>query len=173
MNPRVSIVVAAAENGIIGADGDMPWRLSSDLKRFKALTIGKPMIMGRKTFASIGKALPGRTSIVVTRDRNYQAEGAVVVSDLDQAFDLAREVAFASQADEIAIIGGGQIYAQTLERADIVHLTTVHADPEGDTSFPTLDPQEWSVDHEETVPAGPSDSEPTTYRIYERKGSAS
>ena len=170
MSVQVSIVVAAAENGIIGAEGDMPWRLSSDLKRFKALTIAKPMIMGRKTFASIGKALPGRTSIIITRDKNFQAEGAVVVTDLDQAFDLACEIAKASGTDEICVVGGGQIYAQTLDRADVVHLTTVHAAPEGDTSFSALSPAEWEVEHEEAVPAGPKDSEATTYRIYRRKG---
>ncbi|MEN0041702.1 MAG: dihydrofolate reductase [Pseudomonadota bacterium] len=169
MSVRVAIIVAAAENGVIGADGDMPWRLSSDLKRFKALTIGKPMIMGRRTFASIGKALPGRTSIVVTRDKSYQAEGAVVVNALDQAFDLAHEIAVASGVDEIAIVGGGQIYAQTLDRADIVHLTTVHAKPQGDTVFPELNSQLWALEHEEAVPAGPKDSEATTYRVYRRK----
>ncbi|MFD0917627.1 dihydrofolate reductase [Pseudahrensia aquimaris] len=165
----VSIVVAAAENGVIGADGDMPWRLSTDLQRFKKLTLGKPMIMGRKTFDSIGKALPGRTSIVVTRDSEWQAEGVVAVGSLDKAFDLALEIANADGVDELCVVGGGQIYAQAMDRADVLHVTTVHASPQGDTVFPAIDLAVWQAVHEEPVPAGEKDSATTTYRVYRRK----
>lgn len=165
---RVSIVVAAAENQVIGHDGDMPWRLSTDLRRFKALTMGKPMIMGRKTFEAIGKPLPGRTSIVVTRDQQWQALGAVPVSSLDAALEIAREIAQASGEDEICIVGGGEIYRQAMQVADIIHLTRVHAMPDGDTRFPVIDEAEWSETHREEVPLGENDTYVTTYLIYER-----
>lgn len=111
MSVRISIVVAVAENGIIGADGDMPWQLSTDLKRFKALTLGKPMIMGRKTFEAIGKPLPGRTSIVVTQDKSWQAAGVVPVQSLEAAIELANEIALAAGVDELCVVGGGNLSA--------------------------------------------------------------
>lgn len=169
MSVRVSLVVAVSRNGVIGSDGDMPWRLSTDLKRFKALTLGKPMIMGRKTFDSIGKALPGRTSIIVTRDRNWQAEGVVPVHSLDDAFALAEQIAMAQNIDEICVVGGGEIYAQSMPRADVLHVTEVHAEPKGDTIFPEIDNAIWSITCEEDVPAGEKDSAATTYRVYERQ----
>ncbi|MEP0941814.1 MAG: dihydrofolate reductase [Rhizobiaceae bacterium] len=169
MTARISIVVAVAENDVIGFDGDMPWQLSTDLKRFKALTIGKPMIMGRKTFAAIGSALPGRTSIVVTRDTNWQAEGVVPVHSLETAVSLAQEVAKSSGVDEVCIVGGGNIYLQSIDLADVIHLTRVHATPAGDTVFPSIDPAIWLEVNREEVPAGEKDTAETTYIVYERR----
>ena len=136
-------VVAVADNGVIGRDGGLPWHLSSDLKHFKACTMGKPMIMGRKTFDSIGRPLPGRTSIVVTRDPDYTAEGTTVVSSIDQAVDLARTVARESGVSEIAIVGGGNIYQQTLNICDRVELTRIHLSPDGDVTYPDLPLTDW------------------------------
>lgn len=162
------MVVAAAENGVIGADGGLPWHLSTDLKRFRTLTIGRPIVMGRKTFESIGKALPGRTSIVVTRDRDWQAEGAVVAKDIPQALQLAQSIGVSTGARSIAIIGGGDIFASTMDRCERLHLTRVHATPDGDTFFSLPTEPEWVRRSAETVPAGPKDSAKTTYEVWER-----
>ncbi len=134
----VSLVVAMADNGVIGKGGCLPWRISDDMRRFKALTLGKPCIMGRKTWESLPrKPLPGRLNIVVTRDAGYRAEGAVVVHSLDEA--MAR----AAGADEICVIGGAELYRAALSRADLIHLTQVHGDIEGDTRMPLFDRIEW------------------------------
>ena len=169
MDIRVSIVVAVAENGVIGMEGDMPWQLSTDLKRFKALTIGKPMIMGRKTFMAIGSPLPGRTSIVITRDKTWQAEGVVPVHSLESAISVAKEIAQASEQYEICIVGGGEIYRQSIDLADVIHITRVHASPKGDTLFPEIDPNIWEEVYREHVPCGEKDTADTTYLVYERK----
>ena len=166
---KIVIVVAAAENNVIGSDGDMPWQLSTDLKRFKALTLGKPMIMGRKTFEAIGKPLPGRTSIVVTRDKDWQSPGVVPASSIETALEVAREIAVASDVEEIAVVGGGEIYRQALDFAQIVYLTRVHAQPLGDTLFPVLEASVWEEMYREDVPAGERDSAATTYLVYQRK----
>ena len=165
----IELVVAVARNGVIGSDGGMPWRLSTDLRRFKAITMGAPIIMGRKTFQSIGKALPGRTNIVVTRDASFPAEGAVVATGVDAALEAAVEAALRDGGNRICIIGGGEIYRLLLARADRVHLTHVEADPDGDTVFPALDPAQWTVESEEIVPAGERDSVPSRYVVYRRK----
>jgi dihydrofolate reductase len=133
----ISIIVAASENNVIGMQGEMPWRLSSDLKRFKALTMGKPMIMGRLTFESIGKALPGRQNIVISSQEDYAAEGCDVVTSVSDA------IATAGEAEEIMVIGGGEIYKQCLPLADRVYLTRVHTDIDGDTWFAELPESEW------------------------------
>jgi dihydrofolate reductase len=135
--PRVSIVVATDERGAIGRDGQLPWRLPDDLKRFKALTLGKPVVMGRKTWDSIGKPLPGRLNIVVTRQEGLALPGATVVHSLGDA------LAQAGDAAEVCVIGGAEIYALALPLADTVHLTRVHAIVAADTYFPALDPAEW------------------------------
>jgi dihydrofolate reductase len=133
---RVSLVLAMASNGMIGVDGGMPWRIPDDMKHFKAVTMGKPIVMGRKTWDSFPKKpLPGRTNIVVTRDPDWRGEGAVAVHTLDAA--LARD------AEEIAVIGGAQIYKLALPRADLVHLTQVHRDFAGDTHMPPFDNAVW------------------------------
>ncbi|CAB4326146.1 MULTISPECIES: dihydrofolate reductase [unclassified Brucella] len=167
--PLVSIVVAASENNVIGHENDMPWRLSTDLKRFKALTLGKPVIMGRRTWQSLGRPLPGRANIVITRDADFRAEGAEVVSSLEDALALARKFAAEGGVGEICVIGGGQIYVQAMPLADRLHLTRVLAVIEGDTYFPEINPQDWQLLSSEDVPAGDKDSYPTRYMLYERR----
>ena len=135
----ISIIVAVSENGIIGNDNQLLWRLPDDLKRFKQLTLGHPMIMGRKTFESIGKPLPGRTSIVITRQKNYQPDGVVIADSLENALELAKTL----ETSEAFIIGGGEIYRQAQEIADKLYVTEVHTTIDGDTSFEILDPVAW------------------------------
>ena len=140
----ISIIVAAAENGVIGSDNRLPWHLSDDLKRFKALSLGKPVVMGRRTFESIGRPLPGRTNIVVSRQAGLAIEGAVVVNSLDAA------LAAAGAAPEVVVIGGADIFRQALPRTDTIHLTRVHARVAGDVLFPQIDPAVWretAVEH--------------------------
>jgi dihydrofolate reductase len=134
---RLAIVVAAAENGVIGNANQLPWHLPDDLRRFKELTMGKPMVMGRKTYDSIGRPLPGRTSIVVTRQRDLRIEGCIVVNSLDAALHAAGAV------PEVAVIGGEELFRHALPRADVIHLTRVHADVGGDTFLPPLDARRW------------------------------
>jgi dihydrofolate reductase len=135
---RLSFVVAAAENGVIGNGNQLPWRLPDDLKRFKAITMGKPILMGRKTYESIGKPLPGRTNIVLSRRPDLILPGCIVVDSISAA------VAAAGDAAELAVIGGAEVYAQALPSADLIHLTRVHAAIEGDAIFPKLSSREWS-----------------------------
>lgn len=139
-------IVAAATNGVIGRNGDLPWRIPSDLAHFKALTMGRPMIMGRRTWASIGRALPGRTTIVVTRDPGFRAEGAEVVSSLEDAIDRGRAIAARDGVDMVAVVGGGEIYAQALPLLDRIERTEVKIAPplDGAVLFPALDPAEWA-----------------------------
>lgn len=167
----VAIYVAIAENGVIGREGGLPWRLSTDLKRFKADTIGKPIIMGRKTYESIGRLLPGRLNIIVSRDKAYRVEGGEVTGTLDDAIRLAAVRTRCSGAglEEVCIIGGGQIYEQALPLADRLHVTHVLASVEGDTQFPTIDAAEWKAVRSENTPAGEKDSHATRYVVYERR----
>lgn len=144
--PRVEIVVARAANGVIGRDGGLPWRIPDDLRRFKAITMGKPMVMGRRTFESLPRLLPGRRHIVLTRDRHWQAPGAEVACDPDSAIRLA-------DSPEIAVIGGAEIFRLFLPLADRVELTEVHAKPDGDTCLPAFDPSEWEEIGREAHPA--------------------
>lgn len=144
MSALLCQVVAVARNGVIGAHNDLPWKISEDLKRFKALTMGKPMIMGRKNFESIGRALPGRDNIVVTRSPDFTAEAIFIARTIDEAVKLARALAEARNADEISVIGGAEIYAQTLARTQRIYLTRVDADIEGDVWFPALDSRDWT-----------------------------
>jgi dihydrofolate reductase len=140
----ISIIVAVAENGVIGSDNRLPWHLPDDLKRFKALSLGKPIVMGRRTFESIGKPLPGRTNIVISRQAGLAIAGVVVTGSLDAA------LAAAGQVPEIVIIGGAEIFRQVLPRTDLIHLTRVHARVAGNVVFPELDPDQWresAVEH--------------------------
>ena len=148
-SPRITLAVAVADNGVIGRGGELPWRLPEDLRRFKAATLGKPVLMGRKTFESIGRALPGRLNIVLTRQPGWQpTDPAVrVAPDLDAALALAGDAA------EVTVIGGSEIYALALPRASRVLLTEVHAAPEGDTVLPRFDPREWREVSRERWPA--------------------
>jgi dihydrofolate reductase len=136
----ISLVLARADNGVIGQKGAIPWRIPEDMRRFKALTMGHPLIMGRKTWDSFPrKPLPGRTNIVVTRDAGWRAEGAVVAHSLAEALDAARR----ETPSEIAILGGAEIYLGYLPQASRIHLTEVHAAPEGDVTMPPFDPNAW------------------------------
>ncbi|MBL8574579.1 MAG: dihydrofolate reductase [Hyphomicrobiaceae bacterium] len=139
----VIIVAAVARNRVIGRGNELVWRLPSDLRHFKAVTLGKPVVMGRKTFQSIGRALPGRPNIVVSRDAGFAAEGIETAPDLATALARARAVAAASGADAVAVIGGGEIYAQAMGLADRLEITEVDLAPEGDTLFPAIDPRLW------------------------------
>ncbi len=141
--PDVFLIAAVARNGVIGAGNDMPWQISSDLKHFKALTLGKPVIMGRKTFLSLGKPLPGRPNLVVSRDAGYAPEGAEVFQTLEAAMARAGEHAGELGTSSIAVIGGGQIYKMAIAQADRLEITEIAADPEGDTYFPAIDPDIW------------------------------
>lgn len=164
----VILVAAVARNGVIGNGNALPWRLSSDLKRFKALTLGKPMIMGRKTFESIGKPLPGRETIVVTRDGGFRPEGVRVAASIAGALDLARERAQAMGAQAIIIAGGGEIYAQTIALADRLEITHVELEAAGDARFPAIDGTVWREAGREVHPAGPLDEAAFAFVGYER-----
>jgi dihydrofolate reductase len=165
----ITLVVAAARNGTIGRDGGLPWRLSSDLKRFKANTIGRPVIMGRKTFQSIGRPLPGRDNIVVTRDRSFAPEGVLTAPDIETAIEMGRAKARQAGAAEICVIGGGEIYRQTFDLAERLVVTYVEAEIEGDTIFPAIDSKDWDEISSESHPAGEKDSHATRHVVYERR----
>jgi len=151
------IVVAVAENGIIGKDNGLSWRMPSDLKRFRRITMGKPLIMGRKTFQSIGRPLPGREIVVVTRDKSFRAEGIHIVHSPQEAVAKAQELAAKMGADEVIVAGGAAIYAALLPCASRIDLTRVHAAIEGDAAFPSLDPKEWYETGREGHEAGAGD----------------
>lgn len=160
----VTLVVAIAENGVIGRGGGMPWRLSTDLQRFKATTMGKPIVMGRKTWESFPKRpLPGRRNIVITRDRDFAPEGAEVFHSLEEALAAAQR-----DGEEVCVIGGGQIYSQVLEWADRLDVTHVLASLEGDTHFPDIDPAHWRIVAATDIPSGEKDSHATRHVVYER-----
>jgi dihydrofolate reductase len=158
----ISLIVAASTNNVIGFQGDLPWRLSGDLKRFKALTMGKPIVMGRKTYESIGRPLPGRQNIVVTRNPDFVAEGCDVVSSVDAAIEAAGD------AEEIMIIGGSNIYDAFLPRAHRIYLTRVQAEVEGDTFFPELMPSEWREAAVEEYGADESNDHDVVFSTFER-----
>ncbi len=166
--PKIALLVAVAENGVIGRDGALPWRLSTDLKLFRKLSMGKPLIMGRKTFASLQKPLDGRDNIVVTRDRSFAAEGAIVVHAMEEALRCARDFAERRCTGEIIVMGGAEIYRQTLPLADKIYLTRVNAAPEGDTRFPPLDMSQWRLIQEEAYEKGVKDDFGFTFLILER-----
>ena len=169
IEPKLVFHFAVADNGVIGKDNDMPWHISSDLKRFKQMTMGKPFIVGRRTFESFGRPLPGRTNIVVTRDEAFKPEGAVGVASLDEALDLARSIAVRDGVDEISVLGGGTIYKALWNRADRLQVTHIHAEPEGDTKLPPIDQSVWECVLLEPQEQGERDSAPFSYAVYERR----
>jgi dihydrofolate reductase len=160
--PIVSLIAAVARNGAIGAGNAIPWRLSSDLRRFKGLTMGKPLIMGRKTFQAIGRSLPGRETIVVTRDRAWSHAGVEVAHDIDAA------LAFACGPSEIIVAGGGEIYVQTIGIADRLYITEVDLAPPSDARFPPIDPAQWREVKREKGVRGPRDAADFVFVDYER-----
>ncbi len=168
---EVVLIVAVAENGVIGASGGIPWRLKSDMRRLRSLTIGRPVVMGRKTFASIGRPLAGRTNIVVTRDAGFRAAGAVVTNSFTSARAVALGDALRRSAAEIAVIGGAEIYAQWMACADRLEVTEVHARPAGDTLFAAIDAAKWQEVARLRNPAGSDDSAEFSYVTYRRRSS--
>jgi dihydrofolate reductase len=168
-NPEIVFVVAVAENGVIGRGNAMPWRLKSDLQRLKKMTLGKPVVMGRKTFASIGKPLPGRTNIVVTRDSNFKVDGVVVATSLDVAHTMATEDALRRNVTEIMVLGGADIFAQWMNIADRLEVTEVHAEPEGDTRLDPFDKAEWQEVARERHAKADTDSADYSYVTYRRR----
>jgi dihydrofolate reductase len=166
---EIVLIVAIAENGVIGAGNAIPWRLKSDQQRLKQMTLGRPVVMGRKTFLSLRRPLPGRTNIVVTRDATFRKEGALVTTSLAEALAIARGDALRRSAAEIAVIGGAEIYAACMEVADRLEITEVHARPEGDTRFPAIDRTQWEEVARVPNPSGPDDSAPFTYVTYRRR----
>jgi dihydrofolate reductase len=166
---EVVLIVAVAENGVIGAKGTIPWRVRADVQRLKAMTMGKPVVMGRKTFQSLPRPLPGRTNVVVTHDESFRAGGAVVTSSFADARAIALGDALRRFAAEIAVIGGAEIYAQWMDCADRLEVTEVHARPEGDTFFPAIDPAQWEEVARIRNPATADDSADFSYVTYRRR----
>lgn len=165
----ISLIAAIGENGVIGDGERMPWHLPGDFAFFKATTMGKPVVMGRKTFESIGRPLPGRANIVITRRPGYAPEGIDVVASLEDALERAHAVARLNGQEEVFVIGGGQVYAEALPLADRLYITHVALAPEGATRFPAIDPEQWRVAASPDVPASPKDSALFIVRIYERR----
>jgi len=171
VRPHIVLIVAVAENGVIGAGGSIPWRLKTDQQRLKAITLNKPVVMGRKTFESLRRPLPGRTNIVVTRDPNYRAHGAIATTSFENAHAVALGDALRRFATEIAVIGGAEIYAQWMDTADRLDVTEVHARPEGDTRLAAIDAAQWEEVSRVRNPAGPDDSTDFSYVTYRRRRS--
>jgi len=163
---KISLIVAVSRNGVIGVDNQLPWHLPEDLKYFKSVTMGKPIIMGRKTYDSIGRPLPGRTNIVITRDSSWQAEGVEVAQTLAQAMTLGRLACANAGADEAMVIGGEQIYRMTLPAADRLYLTEVQAEVEGDAFFPEFEIKQWQQVSEQLPEL--TDTHPYRFLILER-----
>ena len=169
MSIRLSMMVAKASNDVIGRDNKLPWYLPNDLKYFKQVTFGKPVIMGRKTWESLKGPLPGRTNIVITRQADYVAEGAKVVTTLEEAVAMAENVAFIDGQEEAVIMGGAEIYKLALPAADRLYLTEVHAQVDGDTFFPEYDKSEWNeIGREDFAAEGPNPYD-YSFVVYERK----
>ena len=169
MSVPVAMIAAVAENGVIGSCNGIPWRLPADFAHFKRMTLGKPLIMGRKTFESIGKPLPGRTNIVVTRQQGYQPDGVLVISSLDAALEHAQAIATADGAPEVMIGGGGEIYRAAMPYADRLYISHVAFAPPGDALFPAIDPKIWRETEEIEVPAHPRDTAVFRVSVYRRR----
>ncbi|CAN5346520.1 dihydrofolate reductase [soil metagenome] len=172
--PDIALVVARGSNGVIGRDGDLPWKLRSDLQRFKTVTMGKPCIMGRATWESLPlRPLPGRLNLVLTRDMSYEdqgkAKGAVVCLSLDEALDIARETAVDDGMGEVCVIGGTKLFEATLAKARRIYVTEVEAAPDGDALFPAFDETAWAEISAERHEPGEKDDHPFTFRTLERR----
>ncbi|WP_128291565.1 dihydrofolate reductase [Afifella aestuarii] len=167
--PKISLVVAVARNGIIGRDGGLPWRVRGDMKRFRAVTVGKPIIMGRRTWESLKGPLPGRSNLVVTRQEGYEAPGATTARSFEDALALARDAAERLNADEICVIGGAGIFAAALPHASLLHWTEIAAEPEGDVAFPPFERTEWQEISCDRLPTHEGDTAEAVYRLLERR----
>ncbi len=166
---EVVLIVAVADNGVIGAGGTIPWRLKTDLQRFKTMTMNKPVVMGRKTFLSLRRPLPGRTNIVMTRNADFRAGGAVVTTSFSAAREVATGDALRRFVTEIAVIGGAEIYAQWMGLADRLEVTEVHAKPDGDTLFAAIDGAIWQEIARVRNKAGADDSADFSFVTYVRQ----
>jgi dihydrofolate reductase len=169
--PEIVLIVAVADNGVIGSHGAIPWRLKSDQQRLKTMTLAKPVVMGRKTFISLRRPLSGRTNIVVTRDANFRAAGAVVTTSFADARATATGDALRRFATEIAVIGGAEIYAQWMGIADRLEITEVHARPDGDTHLAAIELADWEEVARARNSAGSDDSADFSYVTYRRRKS--
>jgi dihydrofolate reductase len=169
MRMKITLVAAVAHNRVIGRDNQLLWRLKSDLQHFRKLTLGKPVIMGRKTFESIGRPLPGRDNIIVTRDALFSAKGVFIVRSLDKAFVQATELANERRVNDILVAGGGDIYAQTISKASRLSITEVDLSPEGDAFFPEIDRSIWQETSREAHPAGADNEAAFAFVDYVRK----
>ncbi len=167
--PAISLIAAIAENGIIGSGGDLPWRVRADMQLFRSATMGKPVIMGRKTFGSLGRPLDGRWLIVVTRNKDFNADNIDVAYDLAEAMRLAEIRAREHGADEICVAGGGEIYGAVMPRADRLSITHVKASPEGDTHFPKIDPEEWEEVARQPLERSEGDTADAVHVDYRRR----
>jgi len=168
-NPKLSLIVAKSLNGVIGIDGDLPWKLSSDLKFFKATTMGKPGLMGRVTWESLPFPLPGRPNLVLTRNAKYEAPKAEVFTNVYEMIGRGYELAGLSGGDEVMLIGGAKLYAFLLDYCDRLYVTEVDAMIEGDAHFPAIRKDRWDVVSETAYPQGEKDDYPFTVKIYERR----
>jgi dihydrofolate reductase len=167
--PVLALVAARSRNGVIGREGGLPWRLKSDMAIFKATTLGKPVIMGRKTWDSLPKRpLPGRTNIVLSRDGSFEPTGAVLCDRWEEAVDIAREQARDDGVEEACVIGGEALFALALPKARRLYLTEVDAEVEGDARFPAFDEAAWREVRREARPAGEGDDHPFVFRVLER-----
>lgn len=161
---KITLIVAMSESNVIGMGNKMPWHLSEDLKRFKEITMGKPLVMGRKTHESIGRPLPGRWNIVLSRDAGYHANGCTVLSGLDEALRVAKD----RNEAEVMIIGGATLYEQTIEHADLIHLTLIQYKFDGDTFFPNIDKDVWTVSDQTEIKTDPANALKYSYITLER-----
>lgn len=164
MRVSISLVVAAAKNNVIGKDNQLLWRLPEDMKFFKNVTWGMPVVMGRKTFESLGKPLPGRKNIVITRQNNWTAEGTIAVKSLDDALFLVKNM----DVKEVMVIGGGEIYQMAFEKAKRIYITRVDAEPEGDTYFPAIDPKVWKLVSQKDHEADEKHQFSYSFQVWER-----
>lgn len=169
MMVRIAMIAGVAENGVIGSDQTIPWRVPSDMAFFKKTTLGKPIVMGRKQYETVGRPLPGRTNIVITRQQGYQPEGVLVFHDIESALEKAQSIAADDGVDEIMIIGGGELYAQIMERAGRLYISHIDLSPAGDVRFPEIVPEHWVV--VDTPEVTPSAKDEASYRVkvYERR----
>lgn len=170
MTLPIAMIAAIGKNFVIGSDGQIPWRLPTDFAHFKRTTLGKPLIMGRKTFDSIGKPLPGRANLVVTRQSGYAREGVIACNSLAEAIEQAQAIAANDSASEVMIGGGAEIYREAMPLAHRLYITHVAASPEGDALFPPIDPAAWEATHHHDITRGEKDSAEFTVLTYERRG---
>lgn len=169
MTVPVAMIAGVARNSVIGANGGIPWKIPSDMGFFKRTTMGKPIVMGRKQYETVGRPLPGRTNIVITRQADYRPEGVVVVQSLEAALTRAQQIAAVDGASEVMVIGGGEIYAQAMPLADRLYISHVELEPEGDVVFPAIDPALWQVVEEPDVPVSVNDTASFRVRVYARR----